>query len=165
MTEKIFMESYWRNRLDAAQQEHHAIYLCPAEEWRRIEDRHREIIKGFISDTDSVLDAGCGWGRLLTLMPPTWKGPYLGVDLSPDFIREAKRKNPSRSSQFEIGDLRRVSSIARVRYDWAVLISIKQMVKRNEGSGAWNRIENELRSVVDRILILEYDETDTGEVL
>lgn len=163
--QKIFDQNYWRDRLTEAGQEHHAIYLCTPDVWGKIAATHKKILSGLISENDSVIDAGCAWGRLLSLMPENWRGDYLGVDLSPDFIELAKRSNPARSGQFEVGDIRHLSSIARVRYDWAVLISIKQMVLDNAGQGAWSRMETELRTVADRVLILEYDEDDEGEVL
>lgn len=47
-------------------------------------------------DNLSVLDYGCGWGSLLTVIDPK---EYLGVDISPFMVDAAKDKNPGRLFQ------------------------------------------------------------------
>src|SRR5688572_5696278 len=98
MTQPILDPQYWKERLEQAQRGHlhHAVFRCPLDRWQRIEARHSEILARLIGPTDSVLDAGCGYGRLLDLLPATWRGGYLGVDLSPDLIRLAECRLPER---------------------------------------------------------------------
>lgn len=161
MTEPILDPDYWKQRLKQAREPHQAIFRCPLDRWLRIEDRHREILGYLISPRDSILDAGCGWGRLLTLLPGDWDGRYLGVDLSPDFIAKAQGAYPKK--EFIVGDLRALEFPDR--FDWAILISIRPMVKRNLGDGIWEQMEVELKRVARRLLYLEYDEDDIGEVV
>lgn len=164
MSKPILDPKFWRSRLKTAPREspHHAIYLCHNELWDRIEQKHREVLAATIKPRDSVFDAGCGWGRLLSLLPGDWDGDYLGVDLSPDFISIAQKRYPAR--KFIIGDLRRLSSVGPLRYDWAVLISVRPMVRGNLGDAVWIGMEDQIRSVANRILFLEYDPDDEGSV-
>lgn len=165
MTEPILSLDYWQRRLEqarAAGQLHTAVFRCPLERWQRIEAKHREILARLIGSGDAVLDCGCGYGRLLDLMPAHWDaseeggGNYLGVDLSPDLIALAKRLHPGRV--FFVGDLRKLPvEVTYQSYDVAILISIRPMVRRNCGDDVWHEMETELRRVAKKLLYLEYD--------
>ena len=161
MTEPIFDPAYWAKRLKDANQLFHAIYKCDKLRWLQVEAKHRSILAATIGPGESVLDAGCGYGRLLTLMPDDWHGSYLGVDLSPDFIALAKHRFPERL--FTVGDLRQLD-LPNV-FHWAVLISIRPMVARNCGIEVWQKIEQRLKLAADKLLFLEYDENAEGEVV
>lgn len=168
MPEPIFEPEFWLRRLLLAtdkEQVHHAIYQCDFDRWRRIAERHRRILAGYIGPTDDVLDAGCGWGRLLSLLPYGWHGHYTGIDLSPDFLAIAREAHPEH--EFVLGDLRTVFSHMKCvsKYDWAVLVSIRGMVIGNAGNEVWDEIRDVLRGCADRLLILEYDENDEGMVV
>lgn len=166
MSELISDPRYWARRLREANRRgeiHHAVFKCPLDRWRRIEAKHREILSRLIGPNDSVLDCGCGWGRLLNLMPKEWVGPYWGVDLSPDFIKLAQEEHVR---LFTVCDLRDLSKHAPggSKYDWAVLISVRPMVIRNLGAEEWAKMESEIRRVAKKLLYLEYDENDEGKV-
>lgn len=161
MTEPILETTYWKKRLDEAKELHHSVFRCDKTLWLQIETKHRDILASTIGREESVLDCGCGWGRLLTLMPDPWVGDYLGIDLSPDFIRLAVRKHPT--YQFMEMDLRHASFCGR-GFDWAILISIRPMVKRNLGNEIWSQMEAEIRKVANKLLYLEYDPSDNGSV-
>lgn len=166
--EPILEPAYWARRLREAKSRelHHAIFKCPLEQWMNIANKHREILKKHIGIYDSILDVGCGWGRLLDLTPVPWYGAYLGIDLSPDFIEMARDKDPSRI--FMVGDVRTAPLAAPTPfpfiYDWAVMISIRPMIKRNLGEDSWDEIETNVRCYAKRLLYLEYDEMDEGSV-
>ena len=155
MSEDISNPLYWKRRLQRSPKDeiHHSIFICNGDRWRRIEDKHREILAKVIGPTDSVLDAGCGYGRLLTLMPPGWDGRYLGIDISPDFVEMARELHPNYN--FIVGDLR---NIGVQGFDWAVMISIRPMVRRNMGGEVWDAMEKEIRRSAKKLLFLEYDE-------
>jgi cyclopropane fatty-acyl-phospholipid synthase-like methyltransferase len=163
MKEDILSPEYWRYRLRTSPEEvrHHAIFRCPLPHWREIEEAHRKILAEKIGPEDSILDAGCGWGRLLSLLPPWWRGAYLGVDLSPDFIALARKERPDRT--FLVGDLRNLSGIGE-RYDWAIAISIRPMMNRHLGEETWQTMRGQLRRAARKVLYLEYDATDPGHV-
>lgn len=176
MTEPILDPSYWRRRLEQAQSAgrlHEAVFRCPLERWQRIETKHREILARLIQPTDSILDAGCGYGRLLDLMPSHWEGQYFGVDLSPDMIALAREHyaahfggKRNEAHCFFIGKLESLQAAihAARTFDWAILISVRPMVIRNQGGEAWEKMEMELRRVAKRLLYLEYDESDEGSI-
>ena len=165
--EPILDKAYWQERLVKAKETalHHSVFRCSVDTWQRIEARHREILAETISDHESVLDAGCGYGRLLGLMPGRWRGRYLGVDLSPDFIALAEQTwicGPNR--MFLCGDVRKLGFILEKEWDIAVLISIRPMVIRNCGESVWQEMESELRRVTKRRLYLEYSPEEGGEI-
>jgi ubiquinone/menaquinone biosynthesis C-methylase UbiE len=161
MTEPILSPLYWKNRLEhqGAVERHKAIFITSKMNWDAIAEKHRTILAQHIYPEHSVLDAGCAWGRLLGLMPIDWRGFYLGVDLSPDFIELAKQEHPDRP--FIVADLSDLA-LRDNQFDWVVLISIRPMVKRNLGDEAWKQMEKELRRVSRRLLFLEYDVNDNG---
>lgn len=173
MSEPISDPAYWRGRLEASHPDtiHTAVFRCPLERWKAIEESHRRILATTIGPNDSVLDAGCGWGRLLDLMPPEWSGYYLGVDLSSDFIEKAKPRAVHHHREFVVADLRELRDFLECKgsregggFDWAVLVSIRPMVKRNLGDAEWTKMEVELRRVARRLLYLEYDPDDLGSI-
>jgi hypothetical protein len=166
--------AYWRGRLERSMKkteppfywDHTAIYVCDPSRWKAIEERHRGLLAQTIGRLDGVLDAGCAWGRLLTLMPHWWAGPYLGVDLTPEFLTLARGRHPRRN--FLCHDLLKpwpVDYIWGKPFDWAVLISIKQMVEDNLGGEAWETMRINLKLAARKLLILEYDPEDVGSVL
>lgn len=171
MTEPIYDPMYWKNRLKVAEEReqlHHAIFLTGQASWEAIAERHKKILKEHIGEHDSILDAGCAWGRLLSLLPETWKGKYLGVDISPDFIELAKYQNPQR--EFIVGDMRHLPIIVTPNvelpcYDWAILVSIRAMTVNNVSEEGWEIVLNELKRVCKKVLILEYVTDDVGEIL
>ena len=166
--EPILNEAYWRGRIEQAKYEHQAVYKCTLGEWQAIEAKHRNIIAKNIKPGDRVVDAGCGWGRLIELMPQTWTGDYVGVDLSPDFIKIAAARYPRAPGpvrHFIQSDLRALAKWELTKkFDWAVLISIKYMIIRNCGQPFWEEVEAGLKHVANNILYLEYDVNDEGEV-
>lgn len=168
MGKPVFSSDFWRDRLRTARQPHHAVYVCPRERWDAIAARHREIIARHVRPADAILDAACGWGRMLDLLPPG-EYEYVGVDLSPDFIDLARREHPQSRYEFVVGDLRDLSGVLEARrgrkFDWAIMISLRGMVIREAGAAEWERIEAELRRVAKKMLILEYSPDDEGVIL
>jgi SAM-dependent methyltransferase len=163
--EPVLDTNYWKLRLDAAGTERHrSVFICPPPRWKLIEARHRMILKTTIKPEESILDAGCGYGRLLNLMPAEWRGKYLGIDVSPHFVDLAQQEHPKHT--FWIGKLEhRLNELAPESFDWAVLISIKHMLIRNVSSTYWDALELQLKRVARRLLFLEYDPHDGGSVV
>lgn len=108
MPELILDPDYWRRRMETAppSEPHHAIFRCPLDRWLRIEAKHREILSRVLDIDERILDAGCGWGRLIDLLPTPGRFLYRGIDLSPTFVERAEQLHPGYS--FVVGDLRRV---------------------------------------------------------
>ena len=108
---------------------HHAIYKCGnADDWQRIESQHRRVLAQYVLPNDSVLDVGCGWGRLAYLLPTTWRGDYLGIDITPEFLSIAQQNHPdldfarcdvSNVSQF-MEEYEQRNHVESGKWDWAV---------------------------------------------
>lgn len=165
MGEPIFDPNYWSDRLARAvarEQAHLAVYEGPATKWNEGRARQEKILRGHVNRFTSVLDVGCGWGRLLGIMPQGWEGPYVGVDICPEFIEIARRAWPSH--YFILHDFRRSYPFERT-YDLAVCCSIKPMVIRNAGRAVWAEVEDNIRRVARKILLLGYDDLDDEEGL
>lgn len=157
---------YWQWRLQKAEASgyrHKALYYVPLNTWRLIERQHRKILRMKIGNNDSVLDVGCAWGRLLDLLPTTWNGKYLGIDVASGLVELAQEQHPNH--QFKVGDVRQeLPQLQHQAFDWAVMISVRSMIIRNLGQQTWDEVERELRRVCWRLLFLEYDPKDVGEV-
>lgn len=166
MKEDILNPEYWKRRLQESPPDclHQSVFKCDKARWELIEAKHRLILAKHILFADSVLDAGCGWGRLLDLMPSTWGGLYCGMDISPDFIEMARRMHIDRPHAFVCQDMLCLDHVGSKRFDWGVLISIRPMIKRHLGSEHWDKIEVNLKRVCVKLLYLEYDESDEGSI-
>jgi SAM-dependent methyltransferase len=151
--EPVTDPAYWKGRLDHSDGEvHRAVFNGSLTQFREIEEWQRAQLAGRVGDADSVLDAGCGYGRLLDLLPATWGGKYLGLDISPDLIAEARKRYAG--AQFRVADLRDLSFLADHSYDVAVAVWMREMVLKNVGEGAWAEMERELRRVAKRLLLV-----------
>ncbi|HAU99379.1 MAG TPA: SAM-dependent methyltransferase [Candidatus Pacebacteria bacterium] len=56
-----------------------------------------------LSHFDSVLDIGCGQGVLARAIPPVSR--YLGLDISPSLISQARKQTRQRGAQFAVADV------------------------------------------------------------
>lgn len=158
----IFDPKYWNNRavstVASGAPLHHIVYCIGTEQWDAITARHQWLLKEFIRPQDSVLDIGCGYGRLLDMMPFHWKGKYLGIDISDEMISMAENKYPNHP--FLCGPAEEFLPTLPPM-DVAVLISVRGMILREE-PWRWPRLKRLLRDTVDRILCLEYYTEDIG---
>lgn len=151
--------SFWKKRIETATSEHYSVYVVHEAGWKKIFEKHCEIISKHIPKDANVLDAGCGYGRMSQLFTPL---NYTGIDFSPDFIARAKNKYPAYA--FEVQDLKKLP-YERGQFDWAILVSIKKMVIDNLGEAEWEKMEKQVRKVAKNVLVLEYEEPDVYEVL
>lgn len=176
MTQPIFEQDFWKERLSKAiarGQVHRAVFETNGGAWQAIEDKHVEILKRHVKSDTSILDAGCGWGRLLTMLPEGWEGRYLGIDLSHMFIDVARSSFIGK--HFVCRDLREPiprayvardgSTIDTSQFDLCILVSMRPMVIRNAGGEVWDLMEKNIRERCDRILYLEYDPSVEGELV
>ena len=169
MKQDILNPEYWSERLEKAKKSflHFSIFKAPIDTWEAVERKHESILLEHIKDTDSILDVGCGYGRLLTLMPPSWTGPYTGIDLSPEFIELAREKYPYKRNSFHVHSILHgpVKQFVKPEvYDWATMISIRPMMIRNLGEDVWKEAEQNIRLSAKRLLYLEYDVDNEGSI-
>jgi len=158
----VNQESFWRQRIEDAKKLggiHHAVYISRETLWREIEQEHFRILKREVEPQFRVLDAGCGFGRACRIFNPN---RYVGVDFSPDFIQLATKSYPTyRFIQANIAHL----PFKDAEFDIAFCISIKAMIIGNLGESVWVTIEEELKRVANKVLILEYEDCETFFIL
>ncbi len=146
--------AFWRERIAHAEKLgdlYRSVYTTTRSDWDVIERIHRNILLQHVHEWTTVLDVGCGYGRLLALMPENWKGHYCGVDICMEFVQRAKTLSPSRL--FVCDDMR---NIVCEPYDLAVLISVRGMLLADYGKDYWNECLANLRKVSRKRLYLEY---------
>lgn len=163
MSRDVFNPAYWRERIEWAIQNknlHWSIFYTGAGQFSEIEERHRAILADLIKPGDSIFDAGCGYGRVLDLLP---KGNYryLGVDISPDFITLAQTRHIHHT--FRVHDLREPIQVD-AEFEWAIAGSMRPMIRGNCGPEAWETIKANIFRVAKKILYLECNVDEPGEV-
>lgn len=83
---------------------------------------HAEALSRHVVGDASILDLGCGYGELLRYYCPP--GPYIGADMVPEFVAEARRRYPGR--EFLSGDV--LAARVQLRSDWVVLAGVLSSV-------------------------------------
>ncbi len=150
----VFEVDFWKKRLRKAQTYgilRDSVAVFPRLTWQTHEMSMKYAAQN-VKSGEKVLDFGCGYGRNAFLFP---KEDYVGVDIVPEFIEIAKNENPGYS--FMVGDIRKLPFKDK-EFDWAIGVSMKQMIRGNYGEEVWNDIEKELRRVAKKLMIVEYDE-------
>lgn len=159
MSKPIDKTEFWKERIDTAVKDQYMVYVTGDQDWKRIFDAHVEIINKTIPKDATVLDAGCGYGRMSELFN---KELYVGVDFSPDFIKKSQAKYPD--NLFYIMNLKKLD-FKDGKFDWAFCVSIKKMVEDNLGEEEWLKMLAELKRVAKKVLILEYEDPKPFEIL
>lgn len=162
MIKAVDKPEFWKERIARAAaegREHYSVYLTHKTAWDEIERIHSTILAKEIPIHSSVLDAGCGYGRMSAYFP---EHTYTGVDFSPDFIAAAKLRHPEKD--FIVGELEHLPFDDKT-FDFAFCVSIKRMIVDNCGEQAWRAMARELLRVAKKLIILEYEEPDKYEVL
>ncbi len=146
--------AWWAQRLSEAPAPRLALYSgCGEGKWQEIEDHERKILAENIKPSDRVVDIGCGYGRIIDLMPPFWYGYYLGVDNCQEMIALAKQTYPRR--YFLNWDIRHLP-FKTTHFEVAIVSSVRGMITGEMGTEGWGKIEAGIKVIADRILYLEY---------
>lgn len=146
--------AFWKQRLDECDgQIHKAILVANESLFKEMEAAHKKILADLISDQESILDVGCGYGRLLDMLPESWIGCYTGIDLSPDLVHIARKRHPN--YQFIVDNFR-WSDMGYVGFDTCVTISMRQMIRQSLGDAAWNQMQAKILRLCKRLIVLEF---------
>lgn len=155
---------FWKERINNARRDgdiRRSVFTTPEPEWQKICYDHRKILEAVCAQNkiQSVLDAGCGYGRGIDLMPYGFQGRYVGVDQSEDFIEIAKSRYPD--GEYYCENLKNLPFDDN-EFDISICTSVMIMIVQNMGWFEWEKIQNELLRVSKQgILCLEYGKTDT----
>lgn len=151
---------YWYERIVQAKGDlHRMMFDGPRSEIEAIDRKQQIVLWNEIKENDTVLDAGCGYGRILGLMPSHWKGGYVGVDISHHFLRIAEALFPTR--QFLRWDLRHLSELYKEKlFDVAIVSGLKGMITQHVGPIVWEDIYAQLQRAAKRVLLLPSGKLD-----
>lgn len=156
---EVIDPGYWLDRMYvafASGERHRLMYNGSLDRFNEIEAAQAEQLK-VIERDHSVIDAGCGYGRLPELLRRQgWVGRYVGYDLSPDLIEVARRWWPDPSQYvFEVADLTFAPPTPPFRARWVVSLWMKTMLVGNGFGREWDKIEEWMRGVADEVLIID----------
>jgi SAM-dependent methyltransferase len=176
MTKPILDDSFWEKRLKdalAIGEIHRTVFECSHSQYLLWHNAHKQILAEVLKDkpTTTVIDFGCGYGRVYDILPDTWRGYYLGIDRSPTLIKKAQELHPytdpyDDNSRYEFicCDIENLDSILNVSYtnrpvtfDIGITASMEQMIKGNLGNEYWERIEKMINKYCKQRVNLEYE--------
>lgn len=118
------------------------------------QDKLFKQIKSIVKPDSSVLDFGCGTGRLSFQLADKC-GKVVGLDLSITNINVAEanlKLNPINNVSFIHGDISRIVNNSEEKFDYAVLTYVIHEVPEMERI----KILNGLKSVANKIIIGDY---------
>ncbi len=105
--------------------------------------RFAAVLRALGGGFSSLLDLGCGLGDLFgALRAEGWRGRYLGLDIVPEFVAEARRRHAGEGAEFRELDLDR-GDLGEA-FDVAVAIGILNHRTRQE---PWQHLEETLRAL------------------
>ncbi len=153
--EDILNPLYWKERYDARDKEiHRSIFHGSLPQFNEVVEQNRKDLSGIVGNNDFILDVGCGWGRVLEVLPKHWEGDYLGIDFSPELIDEARSRYPTR--KFICHDLRKLDDLEFPNdyFDLAIAVWMESMFEMYELKPVWASIEIELYRIAKRVVKL-----------
>lgn len=144
---------YWADRIAKCGGDlHRAMFEGNADQMSQVHERQRQRIAGIgIQPNDAILDIGCGYGRLLTLLPSDWHGDYFGFDISQEFITIARVLHPGRN--FMVADGRSVK--LRGKYKYGIALWVSAMLQANEQKQTWDAMVANLGQCTERIVAID----------
>lgn len=89
-----------------------------------------ELVKQFVKEGDSVLDIGCGNGRLINALNNLNKINYLGIDNSQHLLQQAQKQFPKQ--KFQTGEILDLSKLGSQLFDEVFLIAVLHHVPSTE---------------------------------
>ncbi|MCF7924609.1 MAG: class I SAM-dependent methyltransferase [Candidatus Izimaplasma sp.] len=95
-----------------------------------------EGIDWLSQDSESVLDFGCGTGKLLLMAAKSNNGFYHGIDISIESIKYAKKLFSNykiNNALFEVGSIEKLHEIESNKYDAIILSNIIDNLEPNDG--------------------------------
>lgn len=110
------------DRLATNNEEHHGPPKQLLHHRLEVLDRHARF-----SDTDVVLDVGCGDGQHLHALAD-WIHRGIGIDLSPKMIAAARQRSTPDSIEFRVGDAERLESLATSSIDKVICVGVLEHV-------------------------------------
>ena len=114
--------------------------------------RFNQLLYLDISDNDTILDVGCGFGDLKNYLDQKqFVVNYFGIDICNEFIEKCKQKYPDMSSKFTCIDLFDIEGT----YDWVFCSGIFAL-ERIDWCDHVNRCLTKLYTFVNKGLVVNF---------
>jgi len=141
--------SFWERRFKESKSFEMAVQKV---DWNSVNLKQEEIINRHCSGR--VLDAGCGYGRITKFLGNKITD-YIGIDCTPFFINEARRKFPKR--KFILGDIRGTEFDDK-SFDWGIAIGMADSIY-------WPEMKKELQRICKKVIVLWCEGEKEYEIL
>lgn len=117
--------------------------------------KDQKIVDDHVPKGGAVLDVGCGWGEIALLVPP--ECPYVGFDLVPEFVDEARRILDGRlpAPEVFVGDVTDPAVWARFR-DGQFAVALGKEVEATVGNAVpdeWTSVLRQMVRVAGKVLL------------
>ena len=148
-------EEFWEKRLRETKSRgkpiHEATARCGKGVWEKSQVEQQVIIRQIIQPCDSVLDAGCGVGCLVPLLPDNGC-TYLGVDFARCLIEEARLQYPEK--EFQVANLLDLSQFNKQQFNLTICRGIEGAICGGQGPSIWHQMKEEMERVSELILLM-----------
>lgn len=104
----------------------------------------REVLERWVPAGSSILDIGCGTGRLCQLAAPI-ASRVLGVDYDSGLIGEANRENPFPHVEFRVADV--TDDFVDERFDVVLLVAVLEHIQDVD------EILSSIRAISPRLIV------------
>lgn len=161
-------EEFWQSRLikaSAAGNPYQALLHCSPEVWSKLQNAHKKILADLLKPRPAwkILDAGCGLGLFLDILPGGVDITYTGVDFVADFITAAAQRYPTR--RFIKADLKSLQ-FGNNEFDLVICRGVEGVVTGQLGRSVWKQIEAELLRVAPVLALFNCNaESPTCQIL
>jgi SAM-dependent methyltransferase len=119
ITDSLNLVDVYRTRIESFGYTGRMMFYKNEAQHQRKLRQFADLLRRVLEPSDTLLDVGCGYGSLFTLLPECH---YRGIDVVPEFISLARTKYPH--VEFEVKDIEH----DRGTYDWCVLLGVVNSV-------------------------------------
>jgi SAM-dependent methyltransferase len=103
-----------------------------------------DLLRRWIPPGGSVVDIGCGVGRLCQLAAP-FAGSVVGIDYDETHIGQARRANLRPNVEFRVGDV--TTALPNQRFDLALLVAVLEHIEDVDS------LLRSIRAVASRLIV------------
>ena len=152
-TEQI---AFWEERLAETKKKNWPIYRAIArthsdEIWEKAQEEQRVLLHRFIQPYSTILDAGCGVGAAVPLLPDN-ESTYLGIDFAECLVKEARLQHPEK--EFQVTNLLDLCCFSEDQFDFTFCRGVQGIVSGRLGNDTWLSMKEELKRISKRLLLM-----------
>ena len=144
---------FWRERLRDLKDPIKAI--IDNFDWEPVDKFHLSAIRKHIQPHETVLDIGCGPGRIAHWFAPE---QYTGIDFVPEFVELANERNPK--YHFQVHDIKEPMPYEDNWFGLAIGISVREIFITGSSEEEWRKALKEILRVASVFIHLPYGNND-----